>query len=155
LNYITNDGYRRVTAELKILWFDQRPKIVKAINVAAAEGDRSENAEYIYRKKEIRELDRKIRYLEKHLKDINIVLDKPTHTNKVFFGAWVTLNEIKTAKIITYRIVGMIESRPECNEISMHTPVAKALLGKSLDSEVNIKVPSGEIKKYIISAVKY
>ena len=155
MNYITNEGYRRITAELKQLWFVNRPAIVKAISIAAAEGDRSENAEYIYRKKEIRELDRKVRYLEKHLKDIHVVLDKPKIRDKVFFGAWVTLEDMETDENLTYRIVGMIESRPEQGEISMYTPVAKSLLGKELEDEIIVKLPSGEQKKYHISKIVY
>lgn len=155
MNYITNEGYRRITAQLKKMWFSERPAIVKAITTAAAEGDRSENAEYQYRKKEIRELDKRIRYIEKHLKDINIVLDKPNNNHKVFFGAWVSLEDIDTTEKITYRLVGMIESQPEKGEISIDSLVAKSLLGRSLGDKVTVKLPTGKNKKYIILNIHY
>ncbi len=137
------------------MWFSERPAIVKAITTAAAEGDRSENAEYQYRKKEIRELDKRIRYIEKHLKDINIVLDKPNNNHKVFFGAWVSLEDIDTTEKITYRLVGMIESQPEKGEISIDSLVAKSLLGRSLGDKVTVKLPTGKNKKYIILNIHY
>ncbi|MBD3822587.1 MAG: GreA/GreB family elongation factor [Thiotrichales bacterium] len=156
MNYITAEGYRRVSAELVALWKVKRPEIVRAISAAAAEGDRSENAEYIYRKKELRETDRKIRHLEKHLKDIKVVQDKPKNRNKVFFGARVSLcGESLPGGECQYRLVGMIESRPEVGEISIHSPVAKALLGKELGDEVVIVLPSGEKRLVEIVEIDY
>lgn len=156
MNYITAEGYRRVSAELVELWKVKRPEIVRAITVAAAEGDRSENAEYIYRKKELRETDRKIRQLEKHLKDIKIVQDKPRNRNKVFFGAKVSLfSDTFPGGECQYRLVGVIESRPELGEISIQSPVAKALLGRELGDEVLIHLPSGEKQLVEIVEIDY
>ncbi|MDX1796739.1 MAG: transcription elongation factor GreB [Hydrogenovibrio sp.] len=155
MKYITPEGYRRISAELAELWKVKRPEIVKAIAVAAAEGDRSENAEYIYRKKELRETDRKIRHLEKHLKDIKVVQDKPRNREKVFFGAYVTLENENLPGRVQYRLVGSIESRPEQGEISILSPIAKALLGKDLGDEVQIHLPGGEKKTYLIVEIDY
>ncbi len=162
MNYITPEGYQRIAAELTDLWFKQRPVIVKAISVAAAEGDRSENAEYIYRKKELRELDYRIRYLEKHFKDVKVVQDKPKDQTKVYFGATVTLKrldvdteEMNSTDPVQYKLVGMIESRPEKNEISILTPIAKSLLGKSLEDEVTVLLPEKQTASYRICSIHY
>lgn len=152
--YITQEGYRRLNAELRELWRVKRPHIVRAISTAAAEGDRSENAEYIYRKKELRETDRKIRYLERQLKDITVVQDKPKNRDKVFFGAWVTLEDDSQAAK-RYRIVGGIEARSEHSEISVHSPVARGLLGKSLGDEVEIILPDQQKITYYIINIEY
>lgn len=154
MQYITYEGYIRLTAEAKELWTKKRPAIVKAIATAAAEGDRSENAEYIYRKKELRETDRKIRYLEKQLKNIKVVRDKPKNLNKVFFGAWVTL-ETEEGERIEYRIVGGIEARHELGEISIGSPVAKALLGKNLEDEAIVHLPDNQTRCFIIDKIRY
>jgi len=152
--YITNEGHRRLSEELSNLWYKKRPEIVKAIATAAAEGDRSENAEYIYRKKELRETDRKIRQLERSLKDVNIVMDKPQNQQKVFFGAWVDLLD-EDDHPITYRIVGGMEARLEEKEISVLSPVAQALLGKELEDEVSVTLPSGGQVTFFIDNIRY
>lgn len=154
MNYITLEGFQRLTQEASYLWKVKRPGIVKALSDAAAEGDRSENAEYIYRKKELRETDRKIRFLEKQLKDIQVVRDKPRNTQKVFFGAWITLETLE-GQTVEYRIVGGIEARLEHKEISVHSPVAKGLLGKNLGDEVVISLPNGTQVEYEITNIRY
>ena len=108
--YITRDGFQALSAELKALW-KRRAGVTKAITAAAAEGDRSENAEYIYRKKELREIDRRIRYLQKRLPDLKVVSEPPSNPDKVFFGAWVTLEDEHGEESV-YRIVGADEFNP-------------------------------------------
>jgi len=154
LNYITQDGFYRLSEELSHLWKVKRPEIVRAISTAAAEGDRSENAEYIYRKKELRETDRKIRYLERHLKDIQVVRDKPRQRDKVFFGASVLLED-EMGDQVRYRIVGGLEVRLEENEISVASPMAKALLGKVLDDDVVVSLPDGRKVTYTLLEIVY
>lgn len=154
MNYITQDGFYRLSEELSHLWKVKRPEIVRAISTAAAEGDRSENAEYIYRKKELRETDRKIRYLERHLKDIQVVRDKPRQRDKVFFGARVLLED-EMGEQVRYRIVGGLEVRLEENEISVASPMAKALLGKVLDDDVVVSLPDGRKVTYTLLDIVY
>lgn len=154
MNYITQDGFYRLSEELSHLWKVKRPEIVRAISTAAAEGDRSENAEYIYRKKELRETDRKIRYLERHLKDIQVVRDKPRQRDKVFFGARVLLED-EMGEQVRYRIVGGLEVRLEENEISVASPMAKALLGKALDDDVVVSLPDGRKVTYTLLDIVY
>lgn len=154
MNYITQDGFYRLSEELSHLWKVKRPEIVRAISTAAAEGDRSENAEYIYRKKELRETDRKIRYLERHLKDIQVVRDKPRQRDKVFFGASVLLED-EMGDQVRYRIVGGLEVRLEENEISVASPMAKALLGKALDDDVVVSLPDGRKVTYTLLEIVY
>ena len=140
--YITRDGYERMDEELKALW-KRRTEVTKALSAAAAEGDRSENAEYIYRKKELAGIDRRIRYLQKRLPELTIVDQAPGNTNKVFFGAWVNLEDAD-GKQRTYRIVGSDEIDMDERYISMDAPLARALFKKSLDDEVRVKTPKGE-----------
>lgn len=138
------------------MWSEKRPEVVKAISVAAAEGDRSENAEYICRKKELRELDRKIRFLERQLKGVTVVHDKPENQDKVFFGATVTLLSLgNEKKQSVFRIVGPVEARSEMGEISFQSPMAKSLLGKMLDDEVVVPLPDGTNHVYIIVSIQY
>ena len=150
--YITAEGYAQLDAELKALW-KRRAIVTKALSEAAAEGDRSENAEYIYRKKELREIDRRIRYLQKRLPDLKVVNHLPDNPEQVFFAAWVTLEDERGEKII-YRIVGPDEFDPKKGWISMDSPMAKALLKKHIDDDVKVQTPKG-IQHYIISHVRY
>lgn len=150
--YITRDGFQTLSAELKALW-TRRASVTRAITAAAAEGDRSENAEYIYRKKELREIDRRIRYLQKRLPDLKVVAEPPSDITAVFFGAWVTL-ENKQAQEATYRIVGADEFDPAKGWISMDSPMATALLKKTIDDEVSVETPNG-LHHYIIIDVSY
>ncbi len=150
--YITRDGYEMLQAEDKALWLRRRD-VTKALAAAAAEGDRSENAEYIYRKKELREIDRRIRYLQKRMPDLKIVDRIPDNQDQVFFGAWVTLEDDAGAEVI-YRIVGADELDAERGWISLDSPLAKALLKRQVDDEVQVQTPSG-IRRYAIVAVRY
>lgn len=148
--YITAEGYAKLDTELKALW-KRRAYVVKILAEAAAEGDRSENAEYIYRKKELREIDYRIRYLQKRLPDLKIVDTIPTNPQQVFFSAWVTLED-NQGEEKTYRIVGPDELDPKKGWISMDSPVAKALLKKYIEDEVSVETPSG-MQHYFINNV--
>jgi transcription elongation factor GreB len=150
--YITKKGFEKLQAEEKALWLKRR-EVVTALSAAAAEGDRSENAEYIYRKKELRELDRRIRYLQKRLPDLNVVSEKPSTLNQVFFSSIITLED-DAGNETTYRIVGPDEIDHQPHYISMDSPVAKALFKKRLDDEVVVNTPAGQIS-YLIIAIDY
>ena len=155
--YITADGHTRLTQELDYLWKKKRPEVTRILSEAAAEGDRSENAEYIYRKKELREIDARVRFLRKRLDDMVVVDRIPKNIDKVFFGAWVTIeNEAGEEK--TYRVVGPDEFDPKLNFISMDSPMGKVLLGKSLDDEFHIYLEgkNGRQKHlFIINEISY
>jgi transcription elongation factor GreB len=150
--YITTEGYETLQNELNGLWV-RRKEVTKALSAAAAEGDRSENAEYIYRKKELAGIDRRIRYLQKRLPDLTVVHDKPANPDQVFFGAWVTL-ETEDGKETTYRIVGPDEFDPAKGWISIDSPMARALLKKCIDDEISVETPKG-IMNYFIVNVTY
>jgi len=150
--YITEDGYKMLQHELNALW-NRRADVTKALTVAAAEGDRSENAEYIYRKKELREIDRRIRYLQKRLPDLKIVTVQQQDNKQIFFGAWVTVETHKGDEA-TYRIVGPDEFDPNKDYISLDSPLAKALLKKTIDDEVIIHADGIKLS-YIVIDVNY
>ncbi|HEY9050850.1 MAG TPA: transcription elongation factor GreB [Gammaproteobacteria bacterium] len=147
--YITPEGKARLSEELHFLWHKRRPEVVRALSAAAAEGDRSENAEYIYRKKELREIDRRVRYLTKRLDELKVVDQTPTDTSRIYFGAWVKL-ENDSGDVVLYRIVGPDEFDPEKGYISMDSPVAKALMKKAIDEEVTVETPKGKIIYYVL-----
>jgi len=151
--YITPAGKQRLVEEVDKLWKKRRPEVTKALAAAAAEGDRSENAEYIYRKKELREIDARVRYLRKRLDGIVVVDRVPDDQDKVFFGAWVRLEDT-TGNEYIYRIIGPDELEPSLGYISMDSPMGKALLGKSLDDEFTLMLPEGEAE-YVITQVSY
>lgn len=140
-------------AELQQLWKIERPQITQAVQDAAKNGDRSENADYIYGKRRLREIDRRVRYLTRRLDTITIVEDKPRDKNKVFFAAWVTVEDDHGISC-TYRIVGADEIDPRRNWISMDSPMARALLGKKLDDEVEVSSPKGKLQ-LVITAINY
>ena len=148
--YITPEGYRALEKELADLWV-KRKVVNEALSAAAAEGDRSENAEYIYRKKQQAEIDRRIRYLQKRTPDLQLV-DRVGSTDKVYFGAWVEL-EVDDQEL-EYRIVGSDETDAERNFISVDSPLARGLLGKPLDSEVKVNI-GGLDKFYTILGIRY
>ena len=150
--YITPAGYQTLAIELESLW-KRRAGVTRALTAAAAEGDRSENAEYIYRKKELREIDRRIRYLQKRLPDLKVVSEPPSDRDRVFFGATVNL-EGDDGKQMVCRIVGADEFDPKKGWISMDSPMARALIKKTLDDEVSVKTPKGTLY-YTIIAVQY
>ncbi len=150
--YITAAGYRALHDELRQRWVLRR-EVTVAVTAAAAEGDRSENAEYIYRKKQLREIDRRIRYLQKRLDVVKVVQSPPADQNRVFFGAEVTLEQ-DDGKPVSYRIVGADETDTARAWISIDSPVARALLGKSLTDEVVVPTPGGE-RTLLIVGVDY
>lgn len=151
--YITPRGKQNLEEELEFLWRKKRPEVTKALSAAAAEGDRSENAEYIYRKKQLREIDSRVRFLRKRLENMTVVDNVPDDTSKVFFGAWVTV-ENEQGEEIRYRIVGPDETDFKNNLISMDSPLGKALMGKSIDADVDVETPQGKQVLYIVQ-VKY
>lgn len=150
--YITRQGYDALESEFKKLWI-KRDEVTRAVAAAAAEGDRSENAEYIYRKKQLREIDRRLRYLQKRLPDLTIVDRIPDDKEQVFFGAWVRLED-DVGEEHSFRIVGPDEFDADPRYISLDSPMSRALLKKHLDDDVSVQTPSG-IKHYIITAVSY
>ncbi len=150
--YITQQGYLRLQQELNGLWLRRRD-VTRHLAAAAAEGDHSENAEYIYRKKELREIDRRIRYLQKRLPQLKVVRAAPDNRQQVFFGARVTLENDRGETVI-YRIVGADEYDQDKSYISVDSPLAKALLKKKLDEEVSVETPKGR-SSYLLVAIAY
>lgn len=150
--YITPEGELALKSELRDLWTLRRKDVVPALSAAAAEGDRSENAEYIYRKKQLGEIDRRIRYISKRLDVIEVVDRIPPQQDKVFFGSFVTVQEAD-GNIVRYRIVGADEIDPALGYISVDSPMARALLGKCRGDEVLVKLPdqSAEFKLLEVS----
>jgi len=146
--YITAAGYQMLQDELEALW-KRRHHVTQALTAAAAEGDRSENAEYIYRKKELREIDRRVRYLQKRLPDLKVVRDLPSDRSAIFFGAWVRLEDEDGVESL-YRIVGPDEFDFSKAYISMDAPMARALMKKQVDDEVTVHTPKGDKVYYVI-----
>lgn len=146
--YITPEGYQALETELRQLW-DKRKIVTAAVTTAAAEGDRSENAEYIYRKKELRGIDSRIHFLQKRLPSLTIVSEKPANREQVFFGARVTLKKMDGDEV-TYRIIGPDEIESSKGYISMDSPLAKVLLKKQLDDEVVMRNEVQETRYYIV-----
>jgi len=151
--YITPAGYARLTAELKELWKVTRPEVTRKVSEAAAMGDRSENAEYIYGKKQLREIDRRVRYLRKRLDGLVVVSRAPDDRSRIFFGAWVTIEDDEGHES-ELRIVGPDEIDPARRYISMDSPLARTLLGKRRDDEVTVEVPGGR-RSYVVLAIRY
>lgn len=152
--YITPEGYRKLNEELQHLWKVRRPEITRSVQEAAAQGDRSENAEYIYGKKMLREIDRRVRFLARRLDDMVVVDRLPEDTGRIFFGAWVTLEDEDSGEIKEYRIVGPDEIDPTGNYISVDSPMARALLKKQVDDEAVVVTPSGE-RCLSVLAIRY
>jgi transcription elongation factor GreB len=151
--YITAAGYQRLKQEHDQLWRVRRPEVVRALAAAAAEGDRSENAEYIYRKKELREIDRRLRYLQTRIPELKVVDRPPPDPARVFFGAWVELED-GSGETRTYRIVGGDEIDARSGWISVDSPLARALLKKQTGDEAQARLPGGEVQLQIL-AVRY
>jgi len=141
--YITVEGYHKLNDELQYLWKEKRPVVTQAVQEVAAQGDRSENAEYIYGKKQLREIDRRVRFLSKRLDDMTVVDRAPDDQSRVFFGAWVEL-ENEAGETETYRLVGPDETDAARGYISIDAPLARALLKKQVDDEVEVRTPAGE-----------
>ncbi len=146
---ITPEGEARMRAEFHELWHVRRPQVTQAVSEAAAQGDRSENAEYTYGKKMLREIDSRVRFLTKRLEALKVVSEKPSDPNKVYFGAWVTIED-EDGKQSRYRIVGPDELDLKLGLISIDSPLARALIGKALDAEVRVQTPTGEKLVYIV-----
>lgn len=151
--YITPAGYRRLQDEADRLWTAERPKLVKSVAAAAAEGDRSENAEYIYGKRKLAEIDRRLAYLGKRLTVLSVVDGPPVRDGRVYFGAWVELED-ESGNSARYQIVGSDEIDPDAKRISIDSPLARALLRKRVGEEVIVQRPKGEIT-YVVIAVSY
>jgi len=151
--YITPEGAKRLRDELNQLWHEERPRVTIAVSEAAAQGDRSENAEYTDGKKRLHEIDRRVRFLRKRLEGMTIVDTKATDPKRVFFGAWVQV-EHGGGDLRWYRLVGPDEFDMAPNYVSMDSPLGKSLLGKREDDEVTVTLPSGP-DTVVIVAVRY
>jgi transcription elongation factor GreB len=151
--YVTPGGARRLREELEQLWREERPRVTQAVAAAAAQGDRSENAEYTYGKRRLREIDRRVRFLRRRLQGMVIVDQPPADTQRVFFGAWVLL-EAEDGARSRYRVVGPDEFDMAPGYISMDSPLGKALLRRRIDEEVSVETPGGS-RLYVIVAIEY
>lgn len=151
--YITREGWRTLERELNWLWRVRRPEVTQAVSEAAAMGDRSENAEYIYGKKQLREIDRRVRYLSKRLDELTVVQERPSDPSRIRFGAWFTVED-DAGQETRYRIVGPDEFDPGQGLISMDSPMARAVLGKTEDDGVNVALPAGTTT-FVITRVWY
>jgi transcription elongation factor GreB len=154
--YITPEGAKRLRDELDRLWHDERPRVTSAVAEAAAQGDRSENAEYTYGKKRLHEIDRRVRYLRKRLEGMAIV-DPAVETGRrdptrVYFGAWVQVESDRAVR--WYRLVGPDEFDMAEDYISMDSPLGRSLLGKRLDDEVSVGLPGGTTL-FTVVAIRY
>ncbi|HVH83471.1 MAG TPA: transcription elongation factor GreB [Steroidobacteraceae bacterium] len=151
--YITPQGAERLRSELDELWRGERPRVTQAVAAAAAQGDRSENAEYTYGKRRLREIDRRVRFLRRRLDGMVVVDQPPADFSRVFFGAWVRV-EAEDGAQSRYRIVGPDEFDMAPGYISMDSPLGKALLRRRLDEEVVVETPAGA-RAYVIVAIEY
>jgi len=151
--YITPAGHARLRAELEQLWRVERPQVTAAVSAAAAQGDRSENAEYTYGKRRLREIDSRVRFLRQRLDGMVVVEQPPSDSRRVFFGAWVELEDAQ-GNLQRHRIVGPDEFDQAEGYISMDAPLAKALMGKELDAEITASI-AGQERRYIIVSIKY
>lgn len=151
--YITATGHQAMQEELDYLWRQERPRITQSVHEAALQGDRSENAEYIYGKKRLREIDRRVRFLRKRLSAHKVIDRLPDDQSRVFFAAHVTISD-EDGDTKQIRIVGSDEFDPARQYISIDSPMAKALLGKQVDDEVVVRTPAGE-RVWLIEAIAY
>ena len=152
-NYITPDGMAALQEEYDHLWQVERPKVTEAVSVAAALGDRSENADYIYGKKRLREIDSRVRFLQKRIDELIVVDTAPDRDDKVYFGAFVTLED-DDGEQVEYRLVGPDEFDASKGWISVDAPVGRALMGRLLDDEVTVRRPRGDAT-YTILSIRY
>ncbi|MDC0134186.1 transcription elongation factor GreB, partial [Porticoccaceae bacterium] len=144
----------KMRAEVHQLWKIERPQVTQIVHEAAKNGDRSENGDYIYGKRRLREIDSRVRYLTKRIENATIVEDKPRDPSKVFFAAWVTVEDEDSGEEHVYRLVGSDEIDTALNWISIDSPIARALVGKSIDEEVNVKTPAGD-RGLVITGIRY
>ncbi|SFN57347.1 transcription elongation factor GreB [Dokdonella immobilis] len=152
-NLVTAAGLRTLQEELNELWTVRRPEVVAAITAAAAEGDRSENAEYIYRKKQLAEIDRRVRYLSKRIPSLRVAEGRPGDGSAIYFGAWFAVEDADGSEH-RYRIVGADETHADHGWISIDSPFARAALGKRADDEFEVQTPNG-IRSCVITRVDY
>ena len=152
--YITSAGAANLKKELEFLWSKERPKIVDNVHQAAKNGDRSENGDYIYGKRKLREIDRRIRYITKQLATIQVVRKKPTDRNRIYFSAFVKLRNMENEKIMIFRLVGIDETNPEKRWINFESPLSKSLLGKSAPDIIEL-ITANTITHYEILDVWY
>jgi transcription elongation factor GreB len=151
--FSTPEGAKTLRDELDFLWRIKRPEVTRAVQEAAAQGDRSENAEYIYGKRQLREIDARVRFLRKRLEGMTVVDKPPSDPSRIFFGAWIKLED-ETGTEFEYRIVGPDEFDATRGWISMDSPLAKALMRKAVDDEVIIDMPTGK-KSYVVMEIRY
>jgi transcription elongation factor GreB len=151
---ITRDGFEKLKAELDHLWHTLRPEVVKALAAAAAEGDRSENAEYTYRKKQLGEIDRRVRYLSKRIPVLKVAEGVPSDREAVFFGAIIELENAVSGETLRYRIVGPDETDAKLGWISVDSPMARAVMKKRLDDEFEAELPGGRTR-FVVIGVEY
>jgi transcription elongation factor GreB len=151
--YITPEGEKVLREELHQLWKIERPQVTNVVHEAAKNGDRSENGDYIYGKRRLREIDSRVRFLNKRLDELQIVDRPPTNTGKVYFGAWVTLED-DNGEEQRWRIVGPDEFDIAQGKLSMDSPMARSLIGKSLDDEISVSSPAGT-RHYYITQISY
>jgi transcription elongation factor GreB len=151
--FATAGGARRLREELDFLWRIERPKVTRAVQEAAAQGDRSENAEYIYGKKQLREIDRRVRFLRKRLEGMVVVAQPPDDTSRVYFGAWVRIEDDEGHET-EFRIVGPDEIDPARRYVSMDSPLARALMRRRRDEEFTVEVPDGR-RTYVVTEIRY
>lgn len=150
---ITPAGEAALRAELKRLWKEERPQVTQAVHEAAKNGDRSENGDYIYGKRRLREIDSRVRFLHKRLEELTVVDQPPADSGKIYFGAWITLEDEAGAES-TWRIVGPDEFDLARRAISIDAPMARALLGRRVDDEVEVEAPGGR-KRYWVTGIHY
>lgn len=151
--YITPRGAAALREELRVLWKEERPRVTSAVHEAAKNGDRSENGDYIYGKKRLREIDSRVRYLQKRLDAIQVVDHPPGDRDRVYFGAWITLED-DAGNERHCRIVGADEIDPQRGHISIDSPVARRAIGKRLDDEIHLEV-NGRTLYYVITDIRY
>jgi transcription elongation factor GreB len=151
--YITPEGFRRLSEELSYLWKTKRPRVTQAVAEAAAMGDRSENAEYIYGKKQLREIDARMRFLQKRLNELKVVDRVPDDTSRVFFGAWIEIEDAE-GNTYRYRIVGTDEIDSEKSFISIDSPMSKALLRRTEGDEIIVSSPNGT-SAFVVTSIRY
>lgn len=152
-NLITRESYNKLKQELDFLWKEERPEVTKKVTWAASLGDRSENADYQYNKKRLREIDRRVRYLRKRLELVQVVDYSPQQDGKVFFGAWVEI-ENEAGEVKAFRIVGPDEIYGRNDYISIDSPMARALLKKEVDDEFEVTTPTGK-KEWFVNSIRY
>jgi transcription elongation factor GreB len=147
---ITPEGFEKLQQEANFLWFEERPRVQARVTAAAAEGDRSENAEYIYGKRRMAQIDSRLRFLGNRMDAVRVITDSPADDGRVHFGCWVDLED-DDGELRRYRIVGADESDAERGFISIDSPVARALLNRQVDDEVLVRRPKGDATFYIVA----